>query len=82
LLRLYDHFVFRNHLCLVFELLGVSLFDLLKMNKYHGISLKLVRIFIEQILIALQAPLFSCFLSLSFNHIVLFFHFALIIRNF
>lgn len=55
MVRLLDHFVFRNHLCFVFELLGVSLFDLIKMNRFQGISLNLVRIFAQQILVALDA---------------------------
>lgn len=43
LVQLLDHFVFNNHLCLVFEMLGASLFDLLKMNHYNGLDLELVR---------------------------------------
>lgn len=43
LVQLLDHFVFNGHLCLVFEMLGVSLFDLLKMNNYNGFDLELVR---------------------------------------
>jgi predicted Ser/Thr protein kinase len=40
---LLDHFVFREHVCIVFELLGVNLFDYLKLNKFKGFPLQWVR---------------------------------------
>lgn len=49
------HFVFRGHLCLVFELLSVSLYDLLKQNKFRGLSMGRVRLFCYQLLDALSA---------------------------
>jgi len=49
-----DYFVFRNHLVIIFELLSVSLYDVLLKNDYKGISLNLARIFIERILRATQ----------------------------
>lgn len=36
LVRMLDFFVFREHLCIVFELLSDSIFDLLKTNNYKG----------------------------------------------
>jgi dual specificity protein kinase YAK1 len=50
MVRLYDRFVFRNHLCLVFELLNVSLFELIRQNQFKGLSLKLISLFAKQIL--------------------------------
>ena len=40
---LLDHFVFREHVCLVCELLGSNLFDYLKFNKFKGFPLQWVR---------------------------------------
>ncbi|GMH40135.1 hypothetical protein BSKO_08039 [Bryopsis sp. KO-2023] len=51
--RLLEYFVFREHLCLVFELLDTNLYDLLKRNAYHGLSIQLVRFFVKQLLDAL-----------------------------
>jgi len=55
IVRLADYFVFRKHLCLVFELLSVNLYELVKQNQFRGISLRLTRTFIAQLLKALSA---------------------------
>ena len=34
LVRMLDFFVFRDHLCIVFELLSYSIYDLLKKNSF------------------------------------------------
>lgn len=54
IVKLESQFMWRNHLCLVFELLSYNLYDLLKNTKYHGVSLKLTRKFAHQILSALS----------------------------
>jgi len=54
IVKLKSHFMWRNHLCLVFELLSYNLYDLLKNTRYHGVSLRLTRKFAHQILAALQ----------------------------
>lgn len=38
-----DHFTFREHVCLVFELLGSNLFEYLRLNKFKGFPLQWVR---------------------------------------
>ncbi|XP_024031645.1 serine/threonine-protein kinase AFC3 isoform X2 [Morus notabilis] len=43
-------FDYRNHICIVFEKLGPSLFDFLKRNKYQPFPLDLVREFGRQLL--------------------------------
>ena len=48
-----DHFVFRKHLILTFELLSVNLYDFIKMNNFLGFSLSLIKRFAIQILISL-----------------------------
>ena len=40
-----DHFVFRKHLILTFELLSVNLYDFIKMNTFQGFSLSLIKRF-------------------------------------
>mmetsp|Transcript_28101 Transcript_28101/g.74174 ORF Transcript_28101/g.74174 Transcript_28101/m.74174 type:complete len:612 (-) Transcript_28101:638-2473(-) len=48
--KLFDDFVFRSHYCLVFELLPFTLFDLLKLSEFKGVSLSLVRKFAKNLL--------------------------------
>lgn len=54
LVRLLDHFIYRGHQCIIFEMLSYNLYDLLKYTKFHGVSLTLLRKFAKQILRALQ----------------------------
>lgn len=49
-----DFFIFRDHLCIVFELLSASIYDLLKENMFQGLSLNFSRLIISQILEAMQ----------------------------
>ena len=51
---LQDHFMFRNHLCISFELMSVNLFEFLKQNHFVGLSMALIRRFAHQILITLR----------------------------
>lgn len=46
---LQDFFLFRNHLCLTFELLNLNLYELIRHNKFRGLSLPLVRVFTTQV---------------------------------
>jgi len=55
IVRLKDFFLHKNHLCLVFELLNLNLFELIRHNRFRGLSLPLVRVFVSQILKALAA---------------------------
>lgn len=45
ILRKYDHFVFRKHLMMSFEMLSVNLYEFIKMNNFHGFSLNLIKRF-------------------------------------
>uniref|UniRef100_A0AC34GXH0 Dual-specificity kinase n=1 Tax=Panagrolaimus sp. ES5 TaxID=591445 RepID=A0AC34GXH0_9BILA len=49
-----DHFDFRNHKCIVFELMSYNLFDLLKMNGFKGFKELLVKKFAHSILESLE----------------------------
>ncbi|KAL7549538.1 hypothetical protein ACHAWF_012804 [Thalassiosira exigua] len=48
--RLLTTFVHRNHQCLVFEMLSLNLYELLKNTHFAGVSLNLIRKFAKQIL--------------------------------
>ena len=48
IVRMCDFFVHRLHLCLVFELLAVNLYELIKRNQFRGLSMGLLRVFITQ----------------------------------
>lgn len=45
-----ESFDFRNHFCLVFDLLGMSMYDFLRQNSYRAFSLQEVQIFGRQLL--------------------------------
>lgn len=53
IVRMRDTFIFRQHLCIVVELLSLNLYDLIKQNGYRGFSLGLCRVFLAQTLDAL-----------------------------
>eukprot|EP00057_Strongylocentrotus_purpuratus_P026801 XP_011681275.1 PREDICTED: dual specificity tyrosine-phosphorylation-regulated kinase 1A [Strongylocentrotus purpuratus] len=53
IVKLKRHFMFRNHLCLVFELLSYNLYDLLRNTNFRGVSLNLTRKFAQQMCTAL-----------------------------
>lgn len=64
LLRMISSFNFRGHLCLVFELLSVNLYELMKQNGYRGLSWSLLRMFLKQLLDSLtvltEAKIIHC----------------------
>ncbi|XP_018653488.1 dual specificity kinase [Schistosoma mansoni] len=39
IIHIRDHFTFRNHLCIVFDLLGSNLYDLLRKNDFRGFTI-------------------------------------------
>ncbi|CAD8066728.1 unnamed protein product [Paramecium sonneborni] len=54
IIKIKDYFVFRNHMCLNFELLSINLYDLIQMNNFSGLQLELIRRFAIQILNSLS----------------------------
>ena len=42
IVRRLDHFIFRKHLVLTFELLNVNLYDFIKMNRFRGFNHDLI----------------------------------------
>ncbi|CAG7836797.1 unnamed protein product [Allacma fusca] len=53
IVKLKRHFMWRSHLCLVFELLSYNLYDLLRNTNFRGVSLNLTRKFAQQLCTAL-----------------------------
>ncbi|EFC47823.1 predicted protein, partial [Naegleria gruberi] len=43
----------QNHLCIVIEILGMNLFELIKQNRFKGLSLNVLSVFLSQLLDAL-----------------------------
>ncbi|XP_062426322.1 dual specificity tyrosine-phosphorylation-regulated kinase 4 [Rhea pennata] len=54
IIHMKEHFYFRNHFCISFELLGINLYELIKKNKFQGFSLSLIRRFTQCVLRCLQ----------------------------
>nr|AAL56407.1 similar to dual-specificity tyrosine-phosphorylation regulated kinase [Oikopleura dioica] len=54
LVHMLESFVFRNHVCMTFELLSMNLYELIKKNRFQGFSLQLVRKFAHSILQCLE----------------------------
>ncbi len=52
--KMYDFFTYRSHLCIVYELLGSSIFDKLKEGQFTGYSYISTRFFTQQILEAMD----------------------------
>lgn len=53
IVHMFDYFEFRNHLCITFELLGVNLYDILKVRFFQGLPLDNIRLIAQQLLHAL-----------------------------
>ncbi|GES77434.1 kinase-like domain-containing protein [Rhizophagus clarus] len=49
-----DHFYFRNHLCIAFELLSINLYEFIKSSNFQGFSLGLIKRFCVQLLNSLS----------------------------
>ena len=55
IVQMEDHFMFRGHLCIAFELLGMNLYEVIRQHRYQGFNTSIVRRFAIQILRALAA---------------------------
>ena len=53
--HMYENFLFRNHPCIVFELLSLNLFELSKKNSFNGFTLSLIKRFTFAIVKCLYA---------------------------
>ena len=59
-IHIQEHFMFRNHLCITFELLSINLYEFIKQNNFQGLSLQLIRRFAQQMLVSLRWVLGVC----------------------
>jgi dual specificity tyrosine-phosphorylation-regulated kinase 2/3/4 len=50
IVKMFDFFEFREHLCIVYELLSINLSQMMEKNNFSGFSFSLVRRFTQQIL--------------------------------
>lgn len=48
MVQLQHYFMYRSHLCLVFELLGLNLYEVLKRRQFRGLPLATVRTLLQQ----------------------------------
>ncbi|KAF8057882.1 Dyrk2 [Scenedesmus sp. PABB004] len=53
-IHIQEHFTFRSHLCITFELLGSNLYEFIKANNFAGLDLTLIHRFAGQMLVALR----------------------------
>ncbi|CAL9105090.1 unnamed protein product [Musa acuminata var. zebrina] len=53
IVRMLDYFLFQNHLCISFEMLGSNLYELIKEKKHNGFTLDVIQDLCKQILDAL-----------------------------
>ena len=49
IVRLLDSFEYKGHICLAFELLSISLLDILTQNQFRGLPLHIVHRFLKQV---------------------------------
>jgi dual specificity protein kinase YAK1 len=54
IVRLHDTLTYKKHLCLVFELCSINLYQLIKMNRFRGLNIPLIRAISIQLLDALH----------------------------
>ncbi|CED82604.1 kinase-like protein [Phaffia rhodozyma] len=52
-IKMTEHFYFRNHLCIATELLSINLYELIKANSFAGFTTSLIRRFTTQLLSSL-----------------------------
>ena len=50
IVKMFDYFLYKKHICIVFEILDDSLYDLLRLSNFVGCSLRDIKLFTKQIL--------------------------------
>jgi dual specificity tyrosine-phosphorylation-regulated kinase 2/3/4 len=54
IVRVKEAFLFRNHLCITFEMLNVNLYEMIKACKFKGFDIAIIKNMALQLLIALR----------------------------
>jgi dual specificity protein kinase YAK1 len=62
IVKMIDYFVFRKHLCIVFELLSVNLYEVIKHNSFRGLPFTMVRSLADQLV--------RCLVCLKMNNVL------------
>ena len=62
IVKMMDYFVFRKHLCIVFELLSVNLYEVIKHNSFRGLPFTMVRSLADQLV--------RCLVCLKMNNVL------------
>ena len=62
IVKMIDYFVFRKHLCIVFELLSVNLYEVVKHNSFRGLPFTMVRSLADQLV--------RCLVCLKMNNVL------------
>lgn len=62
IVKMFDYFVFRKHLCIVFELLSVNLYEVIKHNSFRGLPFTMVRSLADQLV--------RCLVCLKTNNVL------------
>jgi hypothetical protein len=62
-IHIQEHFMFRSHLCITFELLSLNLYEFIKQNNFQGLSLQLIKRFAQQMLVSLRWAPFPVILT-------------------
>jgi dual specificity tyrosine-phosphorylation-regulated kinase 2/3/4 len=74
-IKMTEHFYFRNHLCIAMELLSINLYELIKANGFVGFTTTLIRRFTSQMLLSLSLMrhhrIVHCDLKPEVNHFIL-----------
>ena len=72
--RFFHYFHFRGHICLVFELLGQNLYEIIQLNDFNGLNLPLIRYYAMDLLFSLlflrRVKVIHCDLKLEYILIV------------
>ena len=54
-LRILDHFLYKRHLCVVTELLGMNLYEVMRFGDFQTLTMHTIRSYLKQVLLALAA---------------------------
>ena len=54
MVKLMCYFMYQSHLCLVFELLGLNLYEVLKQRQFRGLPIAIVKKYMKQAINGIQ----------------------------
>ena len=54
IIKIQDYFMFRKHLCIIFDLLSINMYELIQMYDFEGLPMSFIRNYAKQMLEALK----------------------------